>query len=243
MKRFLQIIYATYMWTVVVLCTVTTATFIIVCAFILYPFDHNRQIANIGAEVWGKMIFAANPFWKLKMQGLGYLRKHKGYILVVNHLSAMDIVCLFCMGKNFKWVAKDSLFRIPFFGWAMSALGYVSLKRGEHGSIRDSYRESMKWLNRGVSVLIFPEGTRSSSGKLGTFKNGAFKLAAQTKKPIVPIVLTGTREIIQRGSSIPALRARVKLKVLKPIETTHYQEKQFVELMDLVRSKMLEHIP
>ena len=240
MKQTLQIIYSVYAWTVISVTTILSAISIILVSVLLRPFDPDRRAAGRVAYLWGLSIIAANPTWKLKIQGRGYIREGKGYVLVANHMSFGDIICLYCIERHFKWVAKESLFSVPFFGWAMSALGYIPLRRGEHGSIRDSFRQSIGWLNREMSVLIFPEGTRSVTGKMGAFKNGAFKLAIQTKRPIVPIVLTGTRDAIKKGSMMFAVTPRCKMKVLKPIPTAGYRENQFAELRDLVRSKMLE---
>lgn len=243
MKRFFEIIASLYMWFIISAFTIIFSTLIILTSVLLSLFDPNRNAANCLAVMWGKSIVLFNPFWKLKIQGKGYLRKNQTYVLAANHMSLSDIICLFCMDRHFKWVAKDSLFQIPFFGWAMSALGYVRLKRGEHGSIRNSYQKSIEWLNRGVSILIFPEGTRAKNGKLGVFKNGAFKLALQAKKPLVPIVLTGTREIIQRGNFLFSLRAKPKIKILKPISTSSYAENESGKLLNLVRARMLEELP
>ncbi len=242
MKRFLQTLASIYIWLMVITVTLLFSTLIIITSFFFRPFDPNRNMANQLAVLWGKTIVALIPFWKLRIQGRGYLRNNCAYVLVANHASLSDIICLYCTGKHFKWVAKESLFQIPFFGWAMSALGYVKLERGKHGSIRDSYEKSLDWLRRNISILIFPEGTRAASGKLGDFKNGAFKLATQTKKPIVPIVLIGTKEIIQRGSALFNLGARPKIKILKPIATDRYTTQNFEELKNLVHSQILKEL-
>ena len=214
----------------------------VVSSLFLYPIDPDRKTAHRICEGWGRGVLFVSPGWRLKIQGRGYIRDGKSYVLVANHSSLSDIIYLYHLGKQFKWMAKESLFWIPFFGWAMSAAGYIRLARGKQGSIRDSLDKSVEWLRRNISILIFPEGTRSRSGGLGAFKNGAFKLAIRTQKPIVPIVLTGTRGTIQKGSLFFSYRINCKLKVLKPIPTDGYLENQYLELGNLVRSQMLEAI-
>lgn len=215
---------------------------IVLISLLLAPIDPDRRIAHRLGTIWGQGIFLMNPLWKLKISGKGFVRKNKAYVLVANHLSLADIICIYCLDRQFKWIAKESLFKIPFFGWAMSAMRYVRLRRGELGSIRESFDESFRWLKRDMSLLIFPEGTRSKSGQLGTFKNGAFKLAIRAKKPVVPIVLAGTNRAIQKGKKVMSTEVKCRLKVLKPIPTDQYKEEDFAKLRDLVRSKMSEAI-
>ncbi|PIQ86745.1 MAG: 1-acyl-sn-glycerol-3-phosphate acyltransferase [Candidatus Omnitrophica bacterium CG11_big_fil_rev_8_21_14_0_20_45_26] len=236
-----QIIVSILCWVVIITSTALFAIAIIVTAFLLYPFDRNRSAAHQIACWWGRSFFTLSPGWKLRIQGRGFIRRHQAYVLVANHASMSDIMSIFCLNRPFKWVAKDSLFCIPFFGWAMSALGYIRLVRGEHGSIRDSMKQAHDWLvKRHVSVLFFPEGTRSKTGELGTFKQGAFKLAIQTGIPIVPIVLAGTQKALQKGSFVLASGIICRVKVLKPIETRDYQAKEAVQLSMLVKSRMEE---
>src|SRR3989338_1295393 len=162
-KTMIQIFHsalAIFVWTFVALDTIFVFAFIA----ILKPFDRRERITYKIANFWGKSIVRANPFWSIKVSGRNHIKKYKGYVLVANHISLADIVCLYCLGKNFKWVAKASLFKIPVFGWTMSLLNYIPLKRGKHGSIRDSFQEAREWLAKDVSVLIFSAGTRRRSG-------------------------------------------------------------------------------
>lgn len=230
--------YSFIIWICITLITLIYSTLIILASVTLRIVDPRRTIAHKLANAWGSTIFWVNPAWKLKIEGRGFIKRNQAYVLVANHASMSDIICLFCIGRQFKWVAKDSLFRVPFFGWAMSALGYVSLARGSHGSIRETFKQCIKWLDQNISVLIFPEGTRSKTGELGNFKNGAFKLAIETRTPIIPIVLIGTHEVIQKGKSTVSGRIKCKVKILKPIDTSRYEANQFAELKDRIHSQM-----
>ncbi|MCA9542594.1 MAG: 1-acyl-sn-glycerol-3-phosphate acyltransferase, partial [Myxococcales bacterium] len=118
------------------------------------------------------------------------------FVLAANHLSAADIMVLFRVRKHFKWVAKESLFRLPFLGWMMSMAGYVPIKRGSAESRHEMFRACHRHLRRGSSVMIFPEGTRSRDGEIQEFRMGAFKLAVDADVPVVPIVVEGTLEVL-----------------------------------------------
>jgi len=155
-------------------------------------------------------------------------------VVVANHQSFADIVVIYKTHMQFKWVAKESLFNVPVFGWCMSLMKYIRLSRGEFGSIKKTYRQAAEWLRSGVSVLFFPEGTRSSSNEMSSFKNGAFKLAIKEKKPILPVRIDGGREVIPRGSWIFKVRATCQLTVLPEIDTSAFSPKDFTSLRDNV---------
>ena len=234
MKRLFEVIASIYVWLLIAFLTIIFSTLIIITSLFLRPFDPARSTANQLAVLWGKSIVWFNPFWKLKIQGKGYISKRQSYVLVANHMSLSDIICLFCIDRHFKWVARDSLFTIPFFGWAMSALGYIRLKRGQHGSIRDSFQKAQEWLVKDVPVLIFPEGTRSRSGELSPFKNGAFKLAILSGKPMVPIVIKGTGAALSKGKVGMSASVKGSVKIFPKIEVGAYSVEQHDELRDKV---------
>jgi 1-acyl-sn-glycerol-3-phosphate acyltransferase len=117
---------------------------------------------------------------------------------------------------------------------------YINLERGEHGSIRQVYEKAGYWLKNGVSVLFFPEGTRSDSEEMNPFKNGAFKLAIQEKVPILPVLLHGSRNVIPRGSWLFKAKVDSTLTVLPQIDTSGFAPEDFAKLRDLVREKLLE---
>lgn len=241
MKTLLSSLFSFYLWAVVVSVTLLISSLIILS----YPFalfDPDRRLAHGLGTLWGKLLIWLNPFWRLEIVGARNLRKKTGYVIISNHSSLADIVCLFTLGHNFKWLAKKSLFQIPFFGWAMQVMRYVPLERGRHGSIRDSYREALAWLRKNISVLIFPEGTRSRTGKMGRFKSGAFRLAIESGRSILPIVLAGTQNVISKGGAAFGKPGKAVLSILPPIETKGFQTKDEETLKERVETLMREEL-
>jgi len=218
MKTFGRFLFSFYLWIVVVSVTALISTLILL-SFPLAVWDPSRRWAHRLSTLWGILLLQINPFWKLRKVGAEHIRNGKSYVLVANHASLSDIVCLFTLRHQFKWLAKKSLFQIPFLGWSMSAIGYIPLERGKHGSIRTSYQEALDWLGRNVSILIFPEGTRSRSGEMGHFKSGDFSLALESGRPIVPIVLAGTHQVLSKGKTAFGKSGVAYLSILPPIET------------------------
>jgi len=204
----------------------------------LWPFDRQKRLSHTLGYWWAEAITRINPFWRMKLTGLKHFSPKRSYVVVANHQSMGDIAFVYLTHRQFKWVAKESLFKVPVFGWCMSGMKYIKLMRGEFGSIKDVYLEAAGWLEKDMSVLFFPEGTRSITGEVGAFKNGAFKLAIKEQKPILPIAISGTRNILLKGSWVFKNKVTCELKVLPAIETKDYSEQDF----DLLRDKVREEI-
>jgi 1-acyl-sn-glycerol-3-phosphate acyltransferase len=139
---------------------------------------------------------------------------------------------------QFKWVAKDSLFKVPVLGWNMQLARHIKLERGDFSSIKKVYREATEWLRSGVSVLFFPEGTRSDNNGMGEFQNGAFKLAIKEKMPILPIMVRGTENAIPKGSWRFTTKISCEIKVLPEIDTSGFPAYDFARLRDLTKAQL-----
>jgi 1-acyl-sn-glycerol-3-phosphate acyltransferase len=203
---------------------------------IFYFFDKKRAITHAQCFWWSDLVIALNPYWKLKISGLDNIDKNRTYIIVANHQSLADIVLAYQTKMQFKWVAKKSLFKIPFVGWSMALAKHIKLERGNFGSIKKVYKEAARWLKGGLSVLFFPEGTRSKTNEIGDFRNGAFKLAIKEGVAVLPVIFEGTGTAIPKGSWIFTTQTSAKLKILPAIETAGYKADEFAKLRDLTRS-------
>lgn len=203
------------------------------------PFDRTRKQSHSVGFLWAEIITGVNPFWETEVSGLENIDRKKVYVVVANHQSMADIVMLYKTHLQFKWVAKESLFSVPVIGWCMSRMKYIKLLRGNLSSIKEAYDEAGDWLKEGVSVLFFPEGTRSRTGEMNPFKNGAFKLAIKEKIPVLPVYIYGTAKAIPKDSWIFKTKVFCKVKVLSPIETTRFSDDEFELLSDTVRKQLI----
>ena len=207
---------------------------------LLFPFDKKKKITHRQCFWWSDLLISLNPYWNLKVSGLENIDHHQTYVIIANHQSMADIVALYQTKMQFKWVAKASLFKVPFIGWCLSLIKHIKLNRGDFSSIKKIYQEASSWLQKDMSVLFFPEGTRSSSDRMGEFQNGAFKFAIKEQKTILPICLKGTHAAIPKGSWIFKTKVEAKVMVLEPISTVGFGSGDFVLLRDMVRSRIQE---
>jgi len=162
-------------------------------------------------DAHGKRVYCLNQFWTwlivkfsgitLTVEGLHRLDPQRQYLFVVNHQSNFDIPVLVQALPQFqlRWIAKKELLRIPFFGWAMWAAKHIPVDRTDSLDALKSLKIATARIAAGISVVVFPEGTRSPDGRLLPFKRGGFLLALKTKTPIVPVTINGTGKLLGRG--------------------------------------------
>lgn len=199
----------------------TSAVFLYLSSILLLPysflFDKNRRLLSYLACVWGFHFVRLNPAWRCHFRGLANFKPNQTYVVVANHQSIVDVFVLSGLERTFKWVSKESLFKLPFFGWNMYLKKDIAIKRGDMSSIKEMMATCSEWLKKGETILMFPEGTRSETGEMIAFRDGSFRLAAQNNVPILPVVLNGTREILAKNDNRLHLRGRVEARLLEPV--------------------------
>jgi len=152
-----------------------------------------------------------------------------------NHQGNYDIFALLGhLTYQFKWLAKKELFSVPFLGWTMAAVGYISIDRGGTRDTVEAMKEAAQRIRDGMSVVIFPEGSRSPDGSIQPFKKGGFTLAIKSKVPIVPVAISGSRDIIPKGK-LAVSPGEIRIRVDHPIETENCALKDRDWLMKKVR--------
>ena len=212
-----------------------TTTFFAILAIIASFFTRTGNPVHIVARIWGRSILIGSRV-PVSVKGLSNIEPGKSYVYMANHQSNFDIpVLLGYLPVQFRWLAKAELFKIPVFGRAMLGAGYVKIDRFNRKSAFESIKEAARRMKNGVSIMIFPEGTRSRDGSIRQFKKGGFVMAINSGVPIVPIVLRGTWPIMAK-SSLRINRGDVEMEIGEPIETSGYSMESKEELMDRVRA-------
>ncbi|MDF1560622.1 MAG: lysophospholipid acyltransferase family protein [Bacteroidales bacterium] len=181
-------------------------------------FDDRRLMNNRWMVIQGVVLTKMSPFWKVITEGREKIDQDQAYVIVPNHQSLLDIVFFNMLRHRLRWVSKKEIFRVPLVGWEMRMVKYIELVRGNKSSVIKMMEECVKSLKEGISIVIFPEGTRSLSGAIGKFKTGAFQIAIKTDKPLLPVLIDGTGEIMpKKGGVIFRNRRVVRIRVLDPI--------------------------
>ncbi len=189
--------------------------------FVPRRFDPDRRLPHrIGTFFWGWLVWRLVPFWRLEVRGLEHLSGGPK-VLCTNHQSLLDVLATMALGRDFKWVSGVRFFKIPLLAMYMRATGYIAADLKNPFAAAGILDECGRWLDSGVSVGLFPEGTRSRDGRMASFKAGAFQVAVDRHVPVVPIVIEGTRDILPKGSWTflgASPFKTVQVEVLKPIE-------------------------
>ncbi len=228
-------IRTTYIILWVVLTTIFWGTIAIIISF----FTRTGNPVHIIARIWARGILYVSRI-RVKVNGLNQIDPSQSYVYMSNHQSNFDIpVLLAHLPVQFRWLAKAELFKIPLFGRAMQGAGYVKIDRFNQESAFQSIKEAATKMKDGVSVMIFPEGTRSLDGRIRPFKKGGFIMAVDAGVPIVPIVLQGTWSIMEK-SSLQINTGDVVMNLEKPIATTNYSRQNKDELIEAVRRVICE---
>ena len=201
----------------------------------------------------GKQVYRINQFWtwlvlriagiSLTVRGLENIDPSEQYVFMVNHQSNIDIPVLVQSLANFqlRWIAKKELLWVPLFGWAMWATKHITVNRSDPNDAAKSLERAKQRMAVGISVVVFPEGTRSRNCKLLAFKKGGFLLALQSGKNIVPIIINGSGQLLPSGDW--RLRSgMVEVIVEKPIMTATYRASSVRLLSDRVRQAIAAHL-
>jgi len=203
-------------------------------------FDSRRLMNNRWMVIQGIVLTKMSPFWKVIVEGREKIDQKKAYIIIPNHQSLLDIVFFNMLRHRLRWVSKKEIFRVPVVGWEMRMVKYIELIRGNKSSVIRMMEQCVESLQDGISVVIFPEGTRTLTGAIGKFKTGAFQLAVKTDKPLLPVLIDGTGEIMpKKGGIIFRNRRIVRIRVLDPIFPGQFGTGDPEELATRVQAHMV----
>ena len=205
-------------WSSYVLIVILWTPLVLIFRALTFPFDRNRRL--VGRLFHSSAVVAGNltPFWRFRIEGAGAIDRTKPYVFVANHSSFTDVFLVVRLPWEMKWLSKKSIFSIPLLGWQMRAAGDVPIVRGDKESAKRAMEEMRQRLESGVSVILFPEGTRSADGTLGEFRDGAFRLAIEAGVPVVPLAIVGAAKSLPKRSLVFRPSAAT-LYVLSPVST------------------------
>jgi 1-acyl-sn-glycerol-3-phosphate acyltransferase len=239
MSRLWQSIVSLWAWLVLVLCILLWFPTLVIVRLLTLPFDRAGYITGYIFRRIGPAMASLNPLWRFRYSGTMPADPRRPFVVVSNHESFADILLISHLPWEMKWLSKAELFRIPFMGWLMHLAGDVPVKRGFGPSAIEAIARCREILSRRVSVMIFPEGTRSPTNDLLPFKDGAFRLAIDAGVPILPLALHGTSNALPKHDWRFG-RSTAVVEVLQPVETTGLTPADVPALKQKVRDTIIE---
>ena len=215
----LQKVLNAWAWVILIVCIIDGFVVVLAVFIVTVPFDRSRYAAGRTFRLVGATTVRLNPLWSFSTDGVRIRDPRRPYVAVSNHESYADIFLISHLPWEMKWLGKEQLFKIPVLGWMMWLAGDIPVKRGRKDSIVQAMTVCGEKLKQRLSVMIFPEGTRTPDGELLPFRDGAFRLAIQHNVAILPIVVAGTRRAMAKHT-FQFQKTRAICRVLEPIETT-----------------------
>lgn len=200
-------------------------------------WDRPRWYVSRFFRLCARAAVAVNPLWSVHFRGTLPPERGRAHVVVSNHVSLADVALIGSIPWEMKWISKSANFWIPFLGLMMWLAGDVYVKRDDRESRSRAYDRLKTWIERGSSVIVFPEGTRSRTGEMLPFRNGPFRLAIETRAPVLPMAVHGTRRAIEKGSLFFG-RASAQVAVLDPIPVEDLGMDDVEELRDEVRRRI-----
>jgi 1-acyl-sn-glycerol-3-phosphate acyltransferase len=211
---------------------------VVAAACVRHRDDAVPRVPGRRLRQMGRVATRLSPIWRFHVKGRAPADiRSRAYVVVSNHASNADPFLLSHLPWDMRWIAKEELFKVPVVGWLLKMSGDIAIRRGDGDSIRKMLAEAKETLDGGLSVMIFPEGTRSRDGRVQRFKDGAFKLAIDAQVPVLPIAIDGTRDCMPK-KSMGLGRARAHATILEPIETAGMGPSDLARLREMARARI-----
>ncbi len=204
--------------------------------------DKRLILLNLFTSFWASLYIWCMPIWSVKIIDRHKMDIKKNYIIVANHQSQLDILLIYRLFFPFRWVSKAEVFMLPFIGWNMFLNGYIRLKRGDKQSVMNMMTQCETLLKQNISIMVFPEGTRSENGIVKPFKPGAFILAKKMKKPLLPLVINNTKDALPKNSLILTGKHEMAIRVLDEIPYEAFKDKKTDEISSVIQNLISSHV-
>ncbi len=232
-------ILSIWSWFVLGLSVVLYTPVVAIVRLVTAPFDKGAYAAGY---VFRKVVMPnskLNPLWTFTTSGDLPENMREPYVVVSNHESFVDILLISHLPTEMKWMSKVEIMKIPLVGWMMRWARDIPLNRGSSTSGAAALMASKERLDTNVSVMIFPEGTRSKTGELRKFRAGAFNLAIDAQVPILPLAVYGTRDALRKNDWRLGY-AEAEVRVLDPVPTAGMTTADMPALRDKVREMIVD---
>ena len=203
---------------------------------LVLPFDKNRVVIHWILTWQGMLLMRLLSASGIEIEGREKVVRGTTYVIISNHQSILDTLLLYSLKYKFKWISKIENVRVPILGWYLKLADYIIVDRGNEESKIEMLDKSYRSLKKGISIMIFPEGTRSKDGEIGLFKRGAFQLAIDANVPILPVLIDGTGNLLPKHKLVLETGQGLRFRILDPILPDTFNTKNPDELAAKISS-------
>jgi len=220
------------MWLIKNFVVIMYSLLVAVLSLLIFPIDYNKKLSNSLMRVWANGVLFIYGI-KVNVSGAENIIPGTGKVYISNHASYLDIfVQLAKMPDNVRMIYKKEINRVPLLGWAMLAAGFISIDRKNTRKAMSSLDKAAEKIKKGLSIVIYPEGTRTRDGNVGEFKRGMFYLAEKSEADIIPVSLSNSFQLMP-GGSVKVKPGTINMVIGKPLK--YKKDKGFLnEIRDIV---------
>ncbi len=232
--RILRLLYKPYKYLVYAPLLGLSTCLFVGMGVVMLPFTGDLVVNRTVLVWWARFNCFMVPM-RATVMGREHIERGRSYIIVSNHQSLLDSILLVAQLKtDIKWVMKNELRKVPVFGYAAEKGGQILIDRSNHKAAYESLERARDKLAGGTSIMVLPEGTRSRTGRMGEFKKGAFWLALNLRLPVLPVTISGTREVLP-PDTLDLFPGRVRMVIHEPVDIGAYDESSMDRLISDVR--------
>ncbi len=193
-------------------------------------------------HLWSRA-FCILSLVKVRIHGRENITENRSYVFIANHQGAYDIFAIYgYLGHRFKWMMKKSLEKMPFIGFACRCAGQIFVDNSSSAAVLRTMHEAESQLRDGISLVVFPEGSRTYTGKMGRFNRGAYQLSREFSMPLVPVTIDGAFEVLPRTAILPRY-GTINLIIHRPVpapETDAAMAEVMKKTFDTIKSGLPE---
>jgi 1-acyl-sn-glycerol-3-phosphate acyltransferase len=240
-QRWLAVPLSYLFWAACVVIVIVWTPLVAAVRLVTGRSDPNREIVGRFQRRSAALAARINPFWDFRAIDRAHPDPSKPHLFVANHKSLADVFLLSLLPWEMKFLSKESIFRIPLLGWQMRVNRDIPIERGNKDSARRALEAMRDRLSRGSSVIVFPEGTRSSDGSIAPFREGAFRLAINLGVDVVPLAVAGTENTLPKHSLV-FRPTRASVTALPAMPVAGLTEADAPTLAERVRSEIARAI-
>ncbi len=195
-------------------------------------------------RIWSKIVCRI-LLLPIYVEGRENLDKRQSYVFVANHQGPMDIFLIYgYLGRNFKWMMKKALRRMPLVGYACEKARHIFVDKSGPKAIKETIDRARQTLQGGTSLVVFPEGSRTFTGHMGLFRKGAFQLADDLQLPVVPVTIDGSFDVLTRMAGLNFVnRHSMRLIIHKPIYPTSHSPEDVKQTMEQAYQTIMSELP